>query len=137
MTMKVKFKLFSICLFLISHSLNGVPQDERPKIINYLNKEIILKDRWAGQSITLIKEQNKYYILRKIFGSGVPVAGTFKYEIEFNSDYQITFPKSNIHDSGDSNDYKGEVFLLCSDETGLNLYLNGLQVIILKMSQVK
>jgi hypothetical protein len=107
------------------------PQDKRLKIKDYLNKEIIIKDRWAGQSITLIKEQNNYLILRKIFGSGVAVAGSFKYEIEFNSDYQITFPKSNLHEPKKPEDFKGEVFLLCSDEAGLSLYLNGLQVMII------
>lgn len=66
-------------------------QDKRPKIKEYIDKEIIIVDRSAGQSITLVKEGTAYYILRKFFGSGVPVVGYVKYNVQFNSDYQLTF----------------------------------------------
>jgi hypothetical protein len=51
--------------------------------------------------------------------------------LEFNSDYQIAFPKENVQDPQNPGDYKGEVFLLCSEDSGLSLYLNGLDVVIL------
>jgi len=116
---------------MIYCTLTLYSQDKRPKIKDYLNKEIIIKDNWAGQSITLIKEKNNYLILRKFFGSGVPVAGSFKYEVEFKSDYQIAFPKENVQDPKKPSDYKGEVFLLCSEDSGLSLYLNGLEIVII------
>ena len=127
----MKRNLTLLLIFLLYCTQAVYSQDKRLKIKDYLNKEIILKDNWAGQSITLIKENNKYLIIRKIFGSGVPVAGSFKYEVKFNSDYQIAFPKENIQDPKKPGDYKGEVFLLCSDDSGLSLYLNGLQVVII------
>jgi hypothetical protein len=127
----MKNKITLLLIFLIYCTLTSYSQDKRPKIKDYLNKEIIIKDNWAGQSITLIKEKNKYLILRKIFGSGVPVAGSFKYEVEFNSDYQIAFPKENVQDPKNPGDHKGEVFLLCSEDSGLSLYLNGLEIVIL------
>jgi hypothetical protein len=127
----MKKNLTLLLIFILYCTLTVYSQDKRPKIKDYLNKEIKLKDNWAGQSITLIKEHNKYLIIRKIFGSGVPVAGSFKYEVKFNSDYQIAFPKVNIQDPKNPGDYKGEVFLLCSENSGLSLYLNGLEVVIL------
>jgi hypothetical protein len=126
----MKNNITLLLIFLIYCTLTAYSQDKRPKIKDYLNKEIIIKDRFAGQSITLIKEQNKYLILRKIFGSGVPVAGSFKYEVEFNSDYQIAFPKENVQDPKKPGNYKGEVFLLCSEDSGLILYLNGIEVVM-------
>jgi len=127
----MKNKITLILILLIYCTLAVYSQDKRPKIKDYLNKEIIIKDHWAGQSITLIKENNKYLIIRKIFGSGVPVAASFKYEVKFNSEYQIAFPKENIQDPNKPGDYKGEVFLLCSEDSGLSLYLNGLLVFIM------
>jgi len=127
----MKNNITLLLIFLIYWTLPAYSQDNRLKIKGYLNKEILIKDSFAGQSITLIKEKNKYLILRKIFGSGVPVAGSFKYEVEFNSDYQITFPKENVQDPKKPVNYKGEVFLLCSKDSGLSLYLNGLEVVIM------
>ena len=126
----MKKKIIFLCFFLIYCSVKTYTQDKRAKIKDYLNKEILIKDRFAGQSITLIKENNEYFILRKYFGSGVPVAGSVKYEVVFNSNYQIAFPKKNVAGPNNSNNYKGEVFLLCSEENGLSLYLNGLKVVI-------
>ena len=127
----MKRNLTLLLIFLLYCTLAVYSQDKRPKIKDYLNKEIILKDNWAGQSITLIKENSKYLIIRKIFGSGVPVAGSIKYEVRFNSDYQIAFPIENIQDPKKPSDYKGEIFLLCSEDSGLSLYLNGLEVVIM------
>ena len=127
----MKNNITLLLIFLIYPTLTAYSQDKRPKIKDYLNKEILIKDSFAGQSITLIKEKNKYLILRKIFGSGVPVAGSFTYDVEFNSDYQIAFPKENVQDPKKQTNYKGEVFLLCSENSGLRLYLNGLEVVIM------
>jgi len=45
-------------------------------IHNLLNKEIIVHDTWAGQSFTLVQENDTYYVYRRIFGSGLPVIMT-------------------------------------------------------------
>lgn len=106
-------------------------QDSRPKIKEYLDKEIRIFDRFAGQSIILVKEHKDYYIVRNIFGSGVPIVANAKYKVEFNSDYQITFSDiiGNSETEKDSKKSK-EVFILSVAENGLNLYLNGLRIMI-------
>ncbi len=100
-------------------------QDRRAKIEDYLNKEIWIEDVFAGQSITLIKENKDYFILRKYFGSGVPVIDSVKYNVVFRSAYQIEFA-NKVTDSTK----QIEVFRLCVEERGLKLYLNGLRVVI-------
>lgn len=54
-----------------------------------LNKEIYLDDGWAGESITLIKGNNNYFLLKKKFGSGLPIIYEVKYEIEYKADDEI------------------------------------------------
>ena len=118
-----------LLLILIACSLPAQTKDNRVKIKDYLDQEIQIIDRFAGQSITLIKERQNYYIVRKIFGSGRPVIATIKYKVVLNSAYQITF--SEIADSliEGANDGNNEVFLLCSEENGISLYLNQLKVV--------
>lgn len=100
-------------------------QDKRAKIKDYLNKEILIEDVFAGQSITLIKENKDYFILRKYFGSGVPVIDSVKYDVVFMSDYQIEFANKVTESIKQT-----EKFRLCVEERGLTLYLNGLRVFI-------
>lgn len=66
-------------------------QDKRMKIKDFVDQEIRIDDNWAGQSITLIKENGEFFILRKFFGSGVPVIATSKYRVKFNNPYSISF----------------------------------------------
>lgn len=105
-------------------------QDKRLKITEYLNKEIMIEDNFAGQSMTLIKENNEYFILRKFFGSGVPVVGSSKYKVVFNSVYQIAF--SEIVESSIifSEEYLKEEFQITVEDKGPCLYLNKLKVVI-------
>ena len=117
-----------LLLVLIACSFPALTQDNRAKIEDYLNQEIQIVDRFAGQSITLIKEKQDYYIVRKIFGSGRPVVATIKYKAVFNSDYQITFSEI-AEPSSDGLNGHTEVFLLCSEENGISLYLNQLKVV--------
>ena len=107
-------------------------------IYSLLNKEIVLHDSFAGQSFTLVQENNNYYIHRKIFGSGIRYIGTIVYNVVFNSEYKITFSEiftvsENIRDRYNRN----EIF---SIEYGndikkkidikLAIYLNGLKLAI-------
>lgn len=100
-------------------------KDIQPSIQTLVNQEIVIQDNWAGQSITLIKEKDQYFILRKIFGSGVPVARTIKYRAVFDGENQLSF-------SGNAADRGGqpvnEKFTLSIDRYGTSLYLNGLKV---------
>jgi hypothetical protein len=118
-----------LLLVLIACSFPALTQDNRAKIKDYLDHEILIVDRFAGQSITLIKEKQDYYIERKIFGSGRPVVAKVKYKVVFNSDYQITFSEIADSSSDGLNGSHNEVFLLCSEENGISLYLNQLKVV--------
>ncbi|MCL2801953.1 MAG: hypothetical protein FWD28_09380 [Treponema sp.] len=97
--------------------------------INHLfNKEIIINDNWAGQSFTLIQENDVYYINRKIFGSGVPYIGTIVYNVNFNSEYKITFSEiykisENLRDTY----LKNEIFEIIINEK-VEIYLNGIKL---------
>jgi hypothetical protein len=123
--MKTKFILILLYSFCFGTSL--IAQNKRPIIKDFLNKEIIIEDNFAGQSITLIKENKDYFILRKFFGSGVPVTDSIKYKVTFNSDYQICFSGMEGKKTIKTNK---EEFLLGLDERGLCLFLNGLRVVI-------
>ena len=118
-----------LLLVLIACSLPAQTHDKRAKIKDYLNQEILIIDRFAGQSITLIKENHDYYIVRKIFGSGLPVIGTAKYKVVFNSDYQISFSEIAESSSDSLNSSNNEIFLLCNEENGISLYLNQLKIV--------
>ena len=108
---------------------NRIAQDKRTKIKDYLNREILIEDVWAGQSITLIKEDEDYFVLRQYHGSGVPVVGFAKYKVEFRSDWQIRFSEI-IENSRPGLKKPNEEFQLGVGENGLALYLNGLRVVI-------
>jgi hypothetical protein len=97
-------------------------------IFSLINKEIIINDTWAGQSFTLIYENDIYYIHRKIFGSGVPYIGTIIYNVIFDSEYRITFYEivaisENIKEKYNRN----EVFELFSiSDNDISFYVNGM-----------
>lgn len=122
---KIKAILFLIP-FLFTKSTFA--QNKKAKIKDYLNKEIMIEDNFSGQSITLIKENNGYVILRKFFGSGVNLAGESKYVAVFDSEYQLTFSDLVETSLSKSMNDKKEYFLLNVEETGICLYLNKLKV---------
>jgi outer membrane lipoprotein-sorting protein len=110
-------------------------QDKRAKIQDYINEELIIEDNWAGQSVTLIKQNKDYYIRHKIFGSGIPVIDSAKYEVEFTSAYQLTFSGGISRDIA-LKDHKN-AFLMIVDDKGLCLYLNGLKVVTRQVASKK
>lgn len=123
--------LFSLLLMAVCGVLAQTQKDSRLKIKEYVDKEILIVDRSAGQSITLVQEHKDYYIMRKFFGSGVPVVAYAKYKVKFDSDYQITF--SEIAESSSTEKNKlplKEEFVLTVANNGLMLYQNGLKVMI-------
>ncbi len=93
----------------------------------------MLNDTWAGQSIELVRENNNYYIYRKIYGSGVPYIGIIKYKAIINSEYKITFSEiisipENIIEMYNRN----EIFeIFCRN--GIEIYLNGINLHINKI----
>ena len=121
--------LFFILTTTICGAYAQVQQDSRPKIKEYIDKKIHIVDNFAGQSIMMIKEKRDFYIIREIFGSGIPVKATIKYKVEFSSDYQITF--SEIVDNSETEKDKKnlrEEFILSVGDNGLDLFLNNLKV---------
>ena len=128
---KQKAKAILCFVFCILCTVTAIAQDKRAKIKDYLNQEIFVVDNFAGQSITLVKENNDYFILRKYFGSGVPVIDSVKYKVEFNSDYQIAF--SEVIDASKVDLMKSdEKFILGVEDNGLGMYLNGLKIVIIE-----
>jgi len=65
-------------------------QNNEHSIFDILNKEIVINNGFAGESLTLVYESNKYYLYRRIFGSGVPYIGTIKYNVTINNIYELT-----------------------------------------------
>ncbi len=125
--MKLKIALlFVICLCCTPSPSN---QDTRPKITDLTDREFRITDDWAGQSMTLINDNGTYYILRKFFGSGVPVIGTARYKTVFNSDYKITFSEIEELTVDSSMVNFHEVYFLKSENDGPFLYLNRLRLV--------
>lgn len=80
--MKIISGTLLTCFLLLATCLEA--QEERTAIKDFLNQEIKIDDNFSGQSITLIKEEQDYFILRRYFGSGVPVIDSVKYKVTFN-----------------------------------------------------
>jgi hypothetical protein len=120
-----------IYLLIFIFSINAIYLYSQNNVYNLLNKEIILSDNGAGQSLVLVNENGNYYIYRKIFGSGVPYIGTIKYNVIFISDYKIIISEiiskpKNLEDLFK----RDEVFeILYVNE--LNIYLNGIRIYVL------
>lgn len=130
LTLKMTRVLLVLIITWTSFGFSIQAQDTRIKLKEYLNKEIRIRDNFSGQSITLVKENREFYIIRKFFGSGVPVVSTIKYKVEFNSDYQIAFSEFVDISKSEGNDkFPKEEFILAVEENGLSLYLNKLKVV--------
>ena len=117
-----KIILFILLFFVI------FPVFSQNTIYNLLNKEIVIHDNWAGQSFTLVQENDNYYIYRRIFGSGVAYIGTIVYNVTFDSEYKITFFEiftisENIKDRYNKN----EIFELYSINDK-RIYVNGMRL---------
>lgn len=93
-----------------------------------IGKNIILEDNFAGQSLTVLEENNRYFVLRKIFGSGVPVAASIKYNAVKESETQIKTDKitGKIPEGN-----KNEVFVINTGEKeAISVYLNGIKICV-------
>lgn len=120
---KIAVMIIFVLVFL---NLNA---EERQNIYSLLNKEIFISDGFAGQSITLIKESDKYYIIRTYFGSGVPVISKVKYSVDFTSDHQLRF--SRIIEGrrpGLKENIQEEFILTIIEKNKIQLLLNGIMV---------
>ena len=115
--------------------INAIYLHSQNNVYNLLNKEIILSDNWAGQSLLLVNENGNYYIYRTIFGSGVAYIGTIKYNVTFNSDYKITISEIiSIPKNLENHFGRNEIFeILYVDE--LKIYLNGIRMYILNYGE--
>jgi hypothetical protein len=120
---------YTIALIIFIGFSNIIYSQNNNDIYSIVDNEIIIKDNWAGQSLTLIKSCSNYYIIRKIFGSGVPVVGIIKYNIRFDSNYKITTLNiesipNNIIENYNSN----EIFEIYYQNNKIEIYLNGLKI---------
>jgi hypothetical protein len=82
-----KYLIFPL-LFLVSLFSFA---ETRLTLDSLLNKEFYIPGGFAGGSITLIKESGEYFLVRKDFGSGLPVIQTLKYSGNLISSYKIIF----------------------------------------------
>ena len=98
--------------------------------------EIYISDVWAGQSITLMKESDEYFIVRKYFGSGIPVIMETKYRCEVKSKYQVVFSKDFYDDDTGRNVLLEEFTLTIDGYNNVRLYLNGLELVIKIIEQL-
>jgi len=60
--------IFLLLFCLISFNVSA---DNRSKIYSLENQSIFVSTAWAGQTFTLIKENDEYYISRHFLPSGV------------------------------------------------------------------
>jgi hypothetical protein len=122
-----------IALFTIVQlaTFNSFAQDKVTSIKGLENKEIVVDNDFAGASFTLIKENEGFYIVRKIFGSGVPVARTIKYKPVFESEGQINFSEPIENSKEENKEIESFVLKLVNDKP--ELYRNGKSLKIRKI----
>ena len=95
-------------------------------IYDIIDKEILLKDKFAGQSLMLVNENNDYFIVRKYFGSNNSENGEIKYKVIFLSDYMIEF--SEIITSSIDNPYIDNEYFRIGCRGFIQIYLNGVKL---------
>jgi hypothetical protein len=122
----VKKKVFLIGILIFNIALLY----SQNNIYSILNKEIVIEDDWAGQSLTLVlEENNNYYVYRRIFGSGVAYTAIIKYRVIFNSEYKITISEIDTISENARGRYNNEtITIYYRDE--LRIYLNGIRISI-------
>ncbi|GHV09456.1 hypothetical protein FACS189485_22090 [Spirochaetia bacterium] len=124
---------YTFALFILLIFSNTIYSQNNNDIYSVVDHEIIIKDNWAGQSLTLVKEGSNYYIIRKIFGSGVPIVEIIKYNVRFNSDYKITtLDIESIQNNSIENYGLKETFEIYFRNNKIEVYLNGLKIEILE-----
>jgi len=126
-------KRILIILAVLIVSTFNLYADDRPKIYSLINKEIFISNNWAGETVTLVKENDKYFIIRKILRSGLPGGSILKYPVNFDSDYQIRFSKIISLDIDRKNTISEKFILSIIDDGKIKLFLNGLEVVILRI----
>ena len=80
--------LFLILFFFVSIYYTFSQNNDHVLAI-IIDKEIVINNGFAGESLTLTYEEGKYYIYRKIFGSGVPYIGIIKYNVSVSNPCEI------------------------------------------------
>jgi hypothetical protein len=131
-------KIVLVIYFLIITNVFIFSQDNiiYNNIYSIINREIVINANLDSQSLTLIYENNNYYIFRRIFGSDYEIA-QIKYKVIFNSEYKIT--SSEVVSTTKSVIYQkmydhlhNEIFeIYCNNE--LRIYLNGIEI---KINQI-
>lgn len=110
--------IFTIILTLLA--LNGYA-DNRMKIYSLIDMPIVVSTTFSGQSFTLIKEENKYFIIRHFLPSGMKEGPKKRYAVVFPSDYQLRF----------SDDDTKEYFILSIDDGDkIRLFVNDIEVVV-------
>jgi len=71
-------------------------------------------------------DNNRYFVLREYYGSGVDVACGILYDVNHVSDYQIDFDKIN-HMTNKQN-VEDDKFILRIENDEVELFINGLQI---------
>lgn len=114
-------------LFFINFNLHA---DERPQIYSLINKSIFVNNGWAGETFTLIKENNDFFIIRQKLRSGLPGGPIMKYQVNFYSDYQIRFSKIINSELKQKDSIPEEFILTITGKDKIELLLNGLEVVV-------
>ncbi len=115
---KVLFAIvFTFCLFAVHGD---------SKIMDIENIPIQVNDIFSEQGFTLKLDNNRYFVLREYYGSGVDVACRILYDVNLVSDYQIDFDKIN-HMSSKQN-VEDDKFILRIENDEVELFINGLQI---------
>lgn len=123
-------RLFVLTTVILITSFTLVAQDSKKEIKDFVNIELQLDNGWAGESLTLIEEKKKFFIIRKIFGSGVSIAETYKYAVKFHSPSLIEFWEIVSHETNDGKDKpKDEKFKLSITKNEISIYLNGIKLL--------
>jgi hypothetical protein len=112
--------------------------DGKMTVDQLINKRIVVSDHWAGQGFILKKEKGEFVVVREIFGSGVPVMRTITYKAVKKSDYQVVFSEVILvkpaYGETAGNPLREEFILTVDEENNAVLYLNGLKVVIVRIS---
>lgn len=109
---KLVFILFSACFSALVHSED---------IASFMNKEIIVSGKWAGQSFTLnYGEGDQLLINHKVYGSGVKIVSSTNYPIKFKNQSQVRFSIGGRPD----NDF----ILNIKDDKIVQLFVNGYEI---------
>jgi hypothetical protein len=119
--------LCAVWMFVLS--ISPVYAEKAVSVDSIVGRPIRIEDDWTGQSVTIVKHDSDYEVIRTFFGSGVAVTGEIVYKAVKKSERSTEFSEIIKDPKGLAKGRSREVFDILLTEAGVRVFLNGLLLV--------